>query len=69
MYIQALLHRFNTGFNSIEYQYANDGHGPEFDYFIEHCTLQYIRSLHLKQPFSITSAFDYSERPWERDGE
>jgi len=65
MYMQMLLHQFNTGFMSDEYSYCEDGDGPEFDYLLEHCTVGYIASLHIKQNFSIAGAFDYAGRPWE----
>ncbi|MHB1758162.1 MAG: hypothetical protein ACYCT9_11770 [Leptospirillum sp.] len=65
IYIQILIERFNEGFNGHEYQSCADSYGPEFEYFIEHCTIDYIRSLHLKGKFSISDAFDYSSRPWD----
>lgn len=66
LYIQMLMERFNTGFLSDEYMFCKDADGPEFEWFTAHCNELYIRNLHLQGDFSLSSAFDYESRPWEK---
>ncbi len=65
MYLQALLARCNQGFKADEYIRCYDSDEPEFAYFIKNCTPTYIKNLHLKQNFSLISAFDYQTKPWQ----
>lgn len=69
IYGQMLIGRFNSGFLSAEYQSCEDAEGPEFEYFLGHCNIDYINNLHVQQSFSFASAFDYVLRPWEKNTE
>jgi hypothetical protein len=67
MYGQMLIRKFNSGFLSDEYQYCEYMEGPEFEYFLAHCNVDYINNLHIQQSFSLAGAFDYASRPWEKN--
>lgn len=67
LYIQMLMERFNTGFLSSGYKYCEGDTDPEFEYFIANCNADYILRLHLRGSFSLSGAFDYGTRPWEKN--
>lgn len=58
VYMQALLFKFNAGFQSYEYSNIENAHGEEFDYFIKNCTIGYLGSLHVNGEFSFATAFN-----------
>lgn len=53
LYMQIILRWFSPGFESYDYNSMRDGHGEEFDQFIEKCTFEYIQNLHLKGSFAL----------------
>lgn len=53
LYIQIILRWFSPGFESYDYNSMRDGHGEEFDQFVERCTLEYVQNLHLKGTFAL----------------
>lgn len=57
LYMQALLGKYCGRFQSHEYRSIQDAHGEEFDRFIEHCTIDYSRKLHINGPFSLSRWF------------
>ncbi len=69
MYVQMLIRKYNTGFASDEYLYCIDEDGPEFEYFLTHCTVDYINNLHVQQEFSLTTAFAYGSSSQEEIAE
>lgn len=58
LFMQILLGKFNDGFQSYEYHQCQDAYGPEFDYFVSNCTIEYIGKLHIEGEFSFSRAFD-----------
>lgn len=53
LYLQIILRWFSPGFESYEYDSMRDAYGKEFDRFIEKCTLEYVKNLHLKSTFAL----------------
>lgn len=56
LYIQIILSRFSTGFESWDYESIRNAHSKKFDRFLEKCTLEYILDLHLKGDFALHQA-------------
>ena len=59
IYIQTLMSKYNTGFHSAEYQYAEDGAEEEAEFFLRNCTSDYGLRLHLLGEFSFENPFNY----------
>ncbi len=61
LYIQALLGKYNSGFCSDEYQAIEGAIGPEYEYFLANCNIEYLRILHLNSTFSLVDGFNYDK--------
>lgn len=55
--MQILIGKSNDGFKSYKYHQCKDAYGPEFDYFIANCNIEYIGQLHIEGGFSFSRAF------------
>ena len=58
LYTQMLLMKYNKGFLSYDYDEIEGANRKEFDYFIDNCTHEYAKKLHLKQSFSLQNWYD-----------
>lgn len=53
LYMQVIFRGFCPGFSSYEFNAMQDANGEEFEKFLDRCTVEYIRNLHLKGPFAL----------------
>lgn len=58
-YIQMLMSKFNSGFQSAEYQHADDTDEDDSEYFLRNCTVDYGLRLHKIGEFSFENPFNY----------
>lgn len=62
MKISVILRWYSVGFKSYDYNSIRNGHGKEFDRFIDKCTVEYVLDLHVKSDFALhNDLYDYDE--------
>lgn len=60
IYIQMLISKYNSGFQSQEYQSVEGADDDESEYFLRNCTVDYGLKLHMLGEFSFENPFNYN---------
>lgn len=53
LYIQIILRGFSPGFESHDYRALEGANGIEFERYLEGCTIEYIKDLHIQGEFAF----------------